>query len=147
MIPTRIASAPVRNLIPLALAFSPVIHLDSPAPVAIFPSSDIAALTVTNGRWRTIQWWNASFNPAASAASKPVLTARPARSKISNPRPQWAGFGSRAAATTRRMPAPMIASVQGGVRPWVQHGSSVTYKVLPAAPPFLRASASASISA
>ena len=29
-------------------------------------------------------------------------------------------------AITRRIPALMMASVHGGVRPWVQHGSSVT---------------------
>ena len=50
--PTRTASAPCRNFIPQARAFSPVIHLDSPPAVAIFPSSVIAAFTVTNGvRW------------------------------------------------------------------------------------------------
>ena len=47
--PTRIASAPARSLIPSARASSPVIHLDSPDAVAIFPSSVIAAFTVTNG--------------------------------------------------------------------------------------------------
>jgi len=40
--------------------------------------------------------------------------------------PDTAGFGSRIAATTRWMPAAMIALVQGPVRPVVQHGSSVT---------------------
>jgi len=42
-----------------------------PEAVAIFPSADIAALTVTNGvRW-TIQWLNASLSRAASASSVP----------------------------------------------------------------------------
>jgi hypothetical protein len=85
-----------------------------------------AAFTVTNGvRW-TIQWLKASFNRVASSASRPVVTWMPARRRIPNPRPAWAGLGSVAAATTRRMPAALMASVQGGVRPCVQHGSSVT---------------------
>ena len=47
--PTRIASLADRNFIPYPRAFSPVIHFDSPLAVAIFPSSVIAAFTVTNG--------------------------------------------------------------------------------------------------
>ena len=39
--------------------------------------------------------------------------------------------GSSEATTTRLMPALTIASVQGGVRPWWQQGSSVTYIVAP----------------
>ena len=49
------------------------------------------------------------------------------------------------ATTTRRTPARITASVQGGVLPWWQHGSSVTYSVAPAAcsPAARRASISA----
>src|SRR6266516_5454133 len=63
-------------------------------------------------------------------------------------RPAWAGFGSVAPTTTRRMPAATMASVQGGVRPCVEHGSSVTYSVAPIGEwPFRSASLNASISA
>ena len=37
------------------------------------------------------------------------------------------------AAITRRTPAASTASVHGGVLPWWQHGSSVTYSVAPRA--------------
>ena len=41
--------------------------------------------------------------------------------------------GVLTATTTRAIPAAMMASVHGGVRPWWAHGSSVTYRVPPAA--------------
>ena len=41
-------------------------------------------------------------------------------------------MGSSEATTTRAMPASRIASVQAGVRPSWQHGSSETYMVAPA---------------
>lgn len=98
--------------------------------MAILPSSVIAAFTVTKGvRW-TIQWLNASFSRAASVATSLAASAKstftPALRNISNPLPAWLGLGSVVATTTRRMPAARIASVQGGVRPCVQQGSSVT---------------------
>ena len=40
--------------------------------------------------------------------------------------PSTFGFGSRAPATTRAMPAASTASTHGGVRPWWAQGSSVT---------------------
>ena len=40
---------------PSRRAEGPVIHLDSPLAVAIFPSSVIAAFTVTSGRSLVIQ--------------------------------------------------------------------------------------------
>ena len=43
-----------------------------------------------------------------------------------NADPAWAGFGSVAPTTTRAIPAPAMACVQGSVRPGVEHGSSVT---------------------
>ena len=42
------------------------------------------------------------------------------------PRPATWGSGSSTPTTTRRTPAAMMASVQGGVRPWWAHGSRVT---------------------
>ena len=55
----------------------------------------------------------------------------PARRKIVNPFPLCKGLGSCTPATTRLMPTATMASVQGGVRPCVQHGSRVTYSVAP----------------
>ena len=46
--------------------------------------------------------------------------------------------------TMRRMPDRRTASVQGGVRPQKQQGSSVTYIVAPSAEKPMRRSASAS---
>jgi hypothetical protein len=50
----------------------------------------------------------------------------PFRFKMENARPACSGFGSFAATTTSLIPLSMIAFVQGGVRPSVLHGSSVT---------------------
>ena len=47
------------------------------------------------------------------------------------PRPAAFSVGSSEAITTRAIPASMIASVHGGVRPVWQHGSSDTYIVAP----------------
>ena len=55
-----------------------------------------------------------------------------------------AGRGPRSPTTTRRIPAAMIASVHGGVRPWWLHGSSVVTSVAPAAASPARRSASRS---
>src|ERR1039458_586634 len=176
LIPTRISSAPCRNFMPYARAASPVIHFDSPVAVAILPSSVIAALTVTNGRRWTIQWLNASFSRAHSLASASALgppasrrrvaglrieglaggtpalpgavPAIPSRRRFLKAGRECFGFGSVAPITTRLIPAALMASVQGGVRPCVQHGSSVTKSVAPFVE-YLRfcASRSASISA
>ena len=61
----------------------------------------------------------------------PRSTATPLRLSHRKARPAWAGFGSVAATTTLEMPAPTMAHVQGGVRPLVEHGSSVTKRVTP----------------
>ena len=124
--PTRMASASCRSFIPSRRASRPVIHFDSPPAVAILPSSVIAAFTVTNGSPAVIQWLNAKLISAASSASTPRSTATPLRLSHRKARPAWAGFGSVAATTTLEMPASMMACVQGGVRPLVEHGSSVT---------------------
>ena len=63
----------------------------------------------------------------------PLCTSRPvARSSASPPPATW-GNGSAMAATTRATPAASKARVQGGVLPWWQQGSNVTYMVVPRA--------------
>ena len=63
----------------------------------------------------------------------PVSTSTPASRSLRKPRPATSGFGSSMAATTAATPASINASAQGGVRPWCEHGSSVTYSVAPRA--------------
>jgi hypothetical protein len=90
------------------------------------PSSDMPALAITHGVPVTIHLLKATFSARHSASSTPVVTfTLPARSN-STPRPACAGFGSMAPMTTRAKPARRIASTHGGVRPCVEHGSSVT---------------------
>ena len=76
-----------------ARAGSPVIHLDSPVTVAIFPSRDMAALTVTKGVRRTIQWLNASLSCPHSRARTPCVTERPARRRMREAPPGVARIG------------------------------------------------------
>ena len=64
-------------------------------------------------------------------AAEPTLTAMPAARSCSTPRPATWGSGSSTAMTTRATPAAMMASVQGGVRPWWAHGSRVVNRVAP----------------
>src|SRR5262245_20675243 len=85
----------------------------------------------------------AAIQRAASAAT-PVSTAMPAWRRLAKPLPQISGLGSAMAQTRRRMPAALIASAHGGPRPWCEHGSKVTYMVLPRALPPARSSACAS---
>ena len=124
--PTRIASASWRSFIPSRRASGPVIHFDSPPAVAILPSSVIAAFMVTNGSPVVIQWLNATLISVACPASTPCSTVMPCRLSKRKARPACSGLGSVAATTTREMPAPMMARVQGGMRPLVEQGSSVT---------------------
>src|SRR5258706_3825637 len=84
---------------------------------------------MTKGRPVAIHLLKDSFSNVASSASNPDSTCTPARCSTRNPRPLCFGFGRRAARTTRCTPAAMMASVQGGVLPQVQHVSSVTYSV------------------
>ena len=56
----------------------------------------------------------------------PDLTAMPAAAMRRWPSPATCGLGSSSADTTRAMPAAMMASAQGGVRPWWEQGSKVT---------------------
>jgi hypothetical protein len=65
----------------------------------------------------------------ASPSGSPIpatATAIPAARSRASPCPATGGNGSTAPATTRATPARISASVQGGVRPRWQHGSSVT---------------------
>ena len=90
------------------------------------PSPGSAILSRSRGRGK----------PGAHGVTRPIfgsrgrsphrVTATPARCKILKPLPACFGFGSVAPITTRLIPAAMMASVQGGVRPCVLHGSSVT---------------------
>ena len=66
----------------------------------------------------------------------------PASSSRRWPAPETLGSGSAMAKWTAATPASMSAPVQGGVRPWWEQGSRVTYTVAPRA----RAPASASAS-
>ena len=76
-----------------------------------------------------------------TAGSAAARCARCRRPRPARRRPRRAGcrargrtpssVGSSEATTTRSMPAFTIASVQGGVWPWWQQGSSVTYIVAP----------------
>lgn len=146
--PTKTASTPLRMRIEYARARGPVIHFDSPFTVAILPSRVIAALTMTHGVLWRIQWFHDSLRRSAECARQPVITSMLAWRSRSIPLPLWRGFGSTVAMTTRLIPAAMIASVQGGVRPWVEHGSSVTYNIEPSGLiPLDSASQRASISA
>src|SRR3984893_18016185 len=60
------------------------------------------------------------------------------------PWPATSGLGSSSADTTRAIPAAMTASAQGGVLPWCEQGSSVTYMVAPRAVSPARRNASTS---
>jgi len=93
-----------------------VIHFDSPLDSAVLPSRLAAAFSRTHGRPRVIRDTKPMFCSRASSSRRPTSTAmRSARSRAA---PFAAsGFGSVIAATTRRIPAAMMASVQGGVRP------------------------------
>src|SRR5439155_1719917 len=112
--PTTIASASLLHRCARALAGSPVIQREAPWASAIFPSSVIAALSVTWGRRSRIAVKNTRFWSAASSARSPTVTSMAARRRTSNPRPATRGFGSTSGATTRATPASTIRVVQGG---------------------------------
>src|SRR5664280_133194 len=62
------------------------------------------------------------------AGDPPAGAVRGCGSAVEDPDPRCVVAASTAT-TTRRIPAAMIASVHGGVRPWWAHGSRVTYMV------------------
>ncbi len=70
-----------------------------------------------------------------SASRQPTSTRMPARRSSAMPLPSTTGFGSPQPMTTRAGRAARIAPVHGPVRPTWQHGSSVTYSVVPRAGP------------
>ncbi|MDQ1079795.1 hypothetical protein QE401_002321 [Pseudoroseomonas cervicalis] len=125
-LPTSTASCVPRSACARRRAGAPVIHWLSPLRVAMRPSSVLASFSVSSGRL----WVSRLVKPAliarASASSSPVETAMPAARSCSMPPPSTRGSGSRIATTTRATPAAISASVQGGVRPQWQQGSSVT---------------------
>src|SRR4051794_3269076 len=96
--------------------------------VATLPSSVIADLKSTHGRPVRPCLRKAWLSSRARPASSPVATSTstPSSRRIPRPRPEAFSVGSSEATTTRPMPAARIASVQGGVWPWWQHGSSET---------------------
>ena len=87
--------------------------------------------------------WPAAIQRASSAQS-PRSTTTPASRSTARPRPAISGLGSSMAHTTRRMPAATMALAQGGVRPWCEQGSRLTYMVRPRARAPARSSACAS---
>ena len=132
-IPTATASASARQRCERARLASPEIHCESPVRVATLPSSVIADLKITSGRPVRACFRKGWFRRRALAASAPsaIVTSRPSSRRMPGPLPAALGVGSSEAITTRAMPAPRIASVQAGVRPWWQQGSSETYIVAP----------------
>ena len=101
--------------------------------VATFPSSVIADLKSTHGKPVRACLRNGWLSSRARADSSPSATATsiPSSRRMPSPRPDAFSVGSSEPTTTRAMPASISASVQGGVCPWWQHGSSETYIVAP----------------
>ena len=123
-IPVRIASCSCRSCCTCARAFSLVIHPRLSSGAEIFPSSVIAAFSVTSGLPVRMKWTKASLSFAASAVySRATSTWMPAARSMRKPSPETRGFGSSIAATTRAIPAAITAFAQAGVRPWCEHGS------------------------
>ena len=84
---------------------------------------------MTKGRRVTIHLLNASLRRRQSSPKIPVLTSTPAACSCGTARPRCRGLTSSAPITTVRTPALMSSLVQAPVRPCVEQGSSVTYKV------------------
>ena len=99
--------------------------LSSPPPSAPREASMIAAPPASIAMPAIAPIIDANVPPRIVGRAA-TSTATPAFRKIFKPFPACCGFGSVVATTTRRIPAARIASVQGGVRPCVQHGSKVT---------------------
>ena len=144
--PTATASTSARQWCESRRESSPEIHFESPVRVATLPSSVIADLKSTHGRPVRACLRNGWLSRRARAASSPSATSTsiPSSRRIPSPRPAAFSVGSSDATTTRAIPASMIASVHGGVRPVWQHGSSETYSVAPRASPLQAASAARS---
>ena len=119
---------PAAQRVRRARAAPPVIHWLSPAWVAIRPSSVDASFSVTSGRPGVIRLAEAGDGLARPrSASRPSSTRSPAVAQPGDAlRHRRAGRDRRSPTTTRATPAAISASVQGGVRPQWQQGSSVT---------------------
>jgi hypothetical protein len=119
--------------------------LESPVRVATLPSSVIADLNRTHGRPVRACLRNGWLSSRARDRSSPSATATsiPSSRRIPRPRPEAFSVGSSEATTTRAIPASISASVQGGVWPWWQHGSSETYIVAPLVSASLQAASAA----
>ena len=132
-IPTTIASTEARQRWASSRLDSPLIHFESPARVATFPSRVMADLKSTQGRPARACLRKAWLSSRARVASSPsaMTTSTPSSRRMPRLRPEAFSVGSSEPTTTRPMPAARIASVQGGVRPWWQQGSSETYSVAP----------------
>ena len=126
--PTATASSSARQRWATSRLACPEIHLESPLSVATFPSSDIAALNMTQGRPVRACLRKGWLRRRARAASSPPATSTsiPSSRRMPSPRPDAFSVGSSEPTTTRPIPASTIASVQGGVRPRWQQGSSET---------------------
>ena len=99
---------------PQGAGYSPVIHWLSPVDVAIRPSKDVAALTVTMGLPFETLLKNPSAACAASVSRTPSTTSIPASLSSEIPPPSTRGSGSLTPTTTRSTPATINASAQGG---------------------------------
>ena len=122
----RMASDSQRSSCATRRASGEVSQRSSPGGVVMRPSSDSAILATTQGRLFTIHQLKSRLSAVASFASRPWETFTPAARSNFVAAPAWAGFGSVAAKTTRAIFSRRISPVQGGVRPWVEHGSSET---------------------
>eukprot|EP00197_Chlamydomonas_leiostraca_P002813 CAMPEP_0202857232 /NCGR_PEP_ID=MMETSP1391-20130828/255_1 /ASSEMBLY_ACC=CAM_ASM_000867 /TAXON_ID=1034604 /ORGANISM="Chlamydomonas leiostraca, Strain SAG 11-49" /LENGTH=185 /DNA_ID=CAMNT_0049536011 /DNA_START=56 /DNA_END=613 /DNA_ORIENTATION=- len=78
---------------------------------------------------------NSALRSYAARFSSPsiITTSMPAAVSVAMPSDATSGLGSPTPTTTRDTPASTSARLQGGVRPWWLHGSSVTYAVAPLA--------------
>ena len=144
--PTSTASTRARSLFAWRRAEGPVIQPGSPAGRVKRPSSDIPHFAMTKGRPLTIHLLNASLSRPHSSTKTPTRKLTPAFRNCLIPLPAWRGFTSGTPTTTFLIPALIIASVHGAVRPAVEHGSRVTYSAARAgtrAPKFRRHSISA----
>ncbi len=131
--PTMIAELRARHLCTSARAAAPVIHLLSPLAMAVRPSRLAASLARTNGRPRRMRLMNPGLSASAWCCNRPTSTPMPAALSAAIPLPPTFGLGSSMATTARPIRAWIRASLQGGVRPWCEHGSSVMKAVAPCA--------------
>ena len=101
--------------------------------VAILPSSVIAHFEVDPRPAGAEQFEVRRVEPPRLGLAQPDVNLEAGVAENLSPPPATFGNGSAIAATTRRTPDRSTASVQGGVFPQWQHGSSVTTSVPPRA--------------